>query len=77
MKKQILLLSLLLSVTASAFADKEVNMLVNGGLEEWLWIAYPLDMPEGWFCHNNTNVKKENKIVCEGNYSAKMQSQET
>lgn len=53
-----------------------INLLENGGLEEWIPLTYPLDMLKGWFCHNNSNVKKERQIVCEGNYSAKMQSQE-
>ena len=55
MKKQILLLTLLLSVTANTFAIEAENMLVNGGLEQWLPLTYPYDMPKGWFCHNNTN----------------------
>ena len=76
MKRQILLLAFMLSVAASAFTAEEENLLANGGLEEWLWITYPLDMPKGWVLHNNDNVKKEHSIVCEGNYSAKMQSQE-
>ena len=57
-------------------ATEEVNLLENGGLEEWIPLTYPFDMPKGWFCHNNTNVKKDTKIVCEGRFSAKMQSQE-
>lgn len=55
---------------------EDINLLINGGLEEWIWIAYPLDMPEGWFCHNNTNVRKEHTKLYEGSYSAKMQAQE-
>ena len=57
--------------------NNEQNLLINGGVEEWYYITYPYDIPEGWFCHNNTNVKKNSDIVFEGNYSAKMQSQET
>ena len=34
------------------------NLLVNGGLEEWLFWS-PYDMPEHWLCHNNYNVKKK------------------
>ena len=56
---------------------EEVNLLKNGGLEEWyneFWIQnYMID----WHNYNNDNVKKEQTIVCEGKFSAKMQSQET
>ena len=56
----------------------EVNLLENGGLEEWSNVFWsPYDFIEGWFCHNNDNVKKESKIVIEGKSSAKMQSQKT
>jgi len=55
-------------------AVEEVNLMENGGLEEWIPLT-SLDMPKGWFCHNNTNVKKEKKIVCEGKFSAKMQAE--
>lgn len=48
------------------------NLLTNGGLEKWMTHYY--DMPSGWFCHNNSNVKKDWKIVCEGKYSARMSS---
>ena len=48
----------------------EDNLMINGGLEEWS--LYPYDMPDGWLCHNNYNVRREHKIVCEGYYSAKM-----
>ena len=60
----------------SILVAEEVNLLENGGLEEWLSLTYPYDMPKGWFCHNNTNVRKEKKIVCKGMFSAKMQSEE-
>lgn len=55
-------------------ADIEQNLLINGGLEEWSLYLY--DMPNSWLCHNNYNVKREHKIVCEGRYSAKMKSLE-
>ena len=48
------------------------NLLINGGLEEWT--TYYYDMPSGWFCHNNNNVKKDWKVVCEGKCSARMKS---
>ena len=54
----------------------EVNLLENGGLEEWYMFPSSYDNPKGWFCHNNINVKRERHTVIEGNYSAKMQSQE-
>ena len=50
------------------------NLLENGGLEKWR--SYNYDMPSGWFCHNNYNVKKNWKVVFEGKYSARMQSKE-
>ena len=55
--------------------DEGQNLLVNGGLEEWIpFSAY--DMPKNWLCHNNNNVKRDYKVVCEGRCSAKMQSLE-
>ena len=54
------------------------NMLLNGGLEEWmdpLMIQY--DTPEHWSQFNNYNVRKNDVIVSEGIYSAKMESLET
>ena len=53
----------------------ENNMLVNGGLEKWVF-SNSYDMPEGWFCHNNYNVRKNYEVVYEGKTSAKMQSRE-
>lgn len=76
-------LSLLITSIAWCDADgtgnytnttKEKNLLENGGLEKWVFPSR-YDMPSGWFHHNNTNLKKERKIICEGNYSVKMQSQ--
>ena len=55
--------------------DEGQNLLLNGGLEEWTPFT-PYDIPSNWLCHNNYNVKREHKIVCEGHYSAKMQSPE-
>ena len=57
----------------------EVNLLLNGGLEQWVdpQTADPYDIPEHWFRHNNLNVRKNNNIVTEGIYSAKMESLET
>ena len=86
MKQQMLLLTFLLSMAANTYSMTSINnntangenMLVNGGLEEWandFWTPY--DFIKGWFCHNNTNVKKESDIVCEGKYSAMMQSKKT
>lgn len=66
--------SLLNSRSGSADGD---NLLVNGGLEEWFDVMNTYDMPEGWFCHNNTNVSKDWKKVYEGKYSAKMDSKES
>lgn len=54
--------------------DEGVNLLINGGLEEWTFLSY--NMPEHWLCHNNYNVKRDYKMVYEGHYSAKMQSLE-
>ena len=57
---------------------EEVNLLENGGLEEWTTETIaPYDFIKGWFYHYNNNVKKEKQIVSEGKYSAKMQSQES
>ena len=53
-----------------------LNLLVNGGLEDWIPLTYPIDIPKGWFCHNNINVKKNHDIYCDGYYSARMKSTE-
>lgn len=58
-----------------AGSEEEINLLVNGGMEKWQMFSY--DIPDGWLCHNNNNVRKEHKIVYEGQYSAKMQSRES
>ena len=57
----------------------EENLLLNGGLEQWVdpQMVDPYDIPEHWFHHNNLNVRKNNNIVFEGIYSAKMESLET
>ena len=55
--------------------DEGQNLLENGGLETWLQFT-PYDLPSNWLCHNNYNVGREHKIVCEGHYSAKMKSLE-
>ena len=52
-----------------------VNLLENGGLEIWN-IVSSNHMPDGWFCHNNSNVKRNHSIVYEGTFSAKMEAQE-
>lgn len=54
---------------------KQNNMLTNGGLEEWtsLWIP---EMPKKWSLPSNEYVKCNNRVVYEGNFSAKMQSEE-
>ena len=54
--------------------DEGQNLLINGGLENWT--LSPYNMPNYWLCHNNYNVKRDYKVVCEGRYSAKMQSLE-
>lgn len=54
------------------FSTNEANLLENGGLEEWNMFPYHYDMPTGWYCHNNTNVKKNENIKDEGVYSARM-----
>lgn len=49
------------------------NILKNGNLEKWfLFTSY--DILDGWYCHNNRNVKQERKNVFEGRYSARMSS---
>lgn len=54
------------------------NILKNGGLEKWnSLLSNYYDIPTDWGCHNNSNVKKNMKIVCEGNYSARMSSLKT
>ena len=55
------------------------NLLLNGGLEQWVdpLMVAPYDVPEHWFIHNNLNVRKNNTIVSEGIFSAKMESLET
>lgn len=54
------------------------ELLLNGGLEKWVdRIIINYDIPEYWFCHNNHNVTKENSMVWEGRYSARMSSTET
>ena len=54
------------------------NILKNGGLERWLMLTqHGYDCPENWLPHNNYNVRKNNCIVYEGSYSAKMGSRES
>ena len=60
----------------SSNSNEDQNLLQNGGLEEWYMFPYQYDIPTGWFCHNNTNVRKEHKNVFEGTFSAKMQAEE-
>lgn len=61
----------------SILAAEEVNLLENGGLEEWdSELLFPYGSIKGWSCPNNTSIKKESEIVCEGAFSAKMQSKE-
>ena len=55
--------------------DEGQNLLINGGLEEWIPLS-PYDMPKDWLCHNNSNVTRDYTVVCEGKCSAKMQSRE-
>ena len=55
----------------------EQNLLTNGGLEKWSSLSQTYDLPTGWYCHNNINVKKNHNVVFEGHYSARMQSQES
>ena len=50
-----------------------VNMLVNGNLEKWVMFT-SYDILEGWFCHNNSNMRKNHEKVYEGYYSARMSS---
>lgn len=54
----------------------EINMLTNGGLEEWSSFWTP-EMPKGWSLPSNEYVIQNRTIVYEGNSSAKMQSEET
>ena len=53
------------------FSANKANLLENGGLEEWNMFPYHYDIPTGWYCHNNTNVKKDGKIKNEGMLSSK------
>lgn len=50
------------------------NLLKNAGLENWIIRRY--EIIDEWYHHNNHNVKSDDKIVCEGKYSAKMKSVE-
>ena len=59
---------------SSEDVDEGQNLLINGGLEEWIFLSD--NMPKHWLCHNNYNVKRDNKVVYEGHFSAKMQSLE-
>ncbi len=52
-----------------------LNILKNGGLEEWYGVmTYPYDVPVDWGPHNNNNVKCEYDIVFEGDCSARLSS---
>ena len=52
------------------------NLLLNGGLEEWL-SGTEYDMPANWARHSNYNVRKDTTVVSEGSHSARMSSLET
>ena len=58
----------------SSNIHEDQNLLQNGGLEKWSWIAYPYDVPERWSYYTDGNIKKNREVVYEGQYSAKMQS---
>ena len=49
------------------------NLMVNAGLEEWDYFQSYWNA-RGWLKHNNGNVKRDNEIVCEGHFSARMMS---
>ena len=51
------------------------NLMKNGGLEEWISFS-SYDIPDGWLCHNNRNVRRSRDMVSEGHYSAKMSALE-
>ena len=53
-----------------------VNLLTNGGLEEWTRLWTP-EMPKGWSLPSNEYVKQNRDIIYEGKSSAKMQSAES
>lgn len=62
------------SKVSSSNMVAEVNMLENGGLEEWNSL---IGMPKDWIINNLDNVKQERNIKYEGKYSVKMQSKES
>ena len=55
---------------------EEINLLENGGLEEWSSFWTP-EMPKGWSLPSNNFVRQDKKIVYEGRSSAKMESEES
>ncbi len=53
----------------------EQNLLINGGLEEWNFFLP--GSPSDWSIPHNEYVQRNKSIVYEGNFSAKMQSEQT
>ena len=53
-----------------------MNLLKNGGLEEWESFWTP-EMPKYWSLPSNNYVKRNKLNHCEGEYSAKMESEES
>lgn len=51
------------------------NLLLNGGFEEWVFMA-SYSIPKNWLNHNNNNMKSDYKVVYEGKYSARLSSLE-
>ena len=59
----------------SRSSSEEQNLLKNGGLEKWGSVMVP-HWPNDWSLPSNNYAKCDNKVVYEGRFSAKMQSQE-
>lgn len=58
-------------------AIESQNLLTNGNLEVWKGTAMGVrNWATGWSMPNNEYVNRDNKIVYEGSYSAKLQSLE-
>ncbi len=55
--------------------DEGVNLLINGGLEEWETFWGP-ERPKGWSLPSNEYVKRDKSAHYEGIFCAKMQSLE-
>lgn len=61
----------------SSSNNEEKNLLKNGGMESWLNILpVSYDTMQGWSLNHSNNVKRDNIIVYEGKFSARLKSEE-